>query len=266
MLKFDAQGLIPAVVQDATSRQVLMVGYMNRESLRRTVESRQAWFWSRSRGELWHKGATSGNFLNVRTLRVDCDGDTLLVEVDPVGPTCHTGAVSCFFNDLTADDRAALGVDPTPAAIASPAPSASATTELPVEMGPNAPEPDDLPLVPAAPRVLTSSSGGEGAARDSTSVVGGGGHPIEGLFAVIEQRQRERPEGSYVVKLLDGGIDRVAKKVGEEATEVVIAAKNGDAGEITWEVADLWFHSLVLLAATGVPPAAIWAELERRRR
>jgi phosphoribosyl-AMP cyclohydrolase / phosphoribosyl-ATP pyrophosphohydrolase len=268
MLKFDAQGLIPAVVQDATTRQVLMVGYMNRESLRRTVESRQAWFWSRSRGELWHKGATSGNFLNVRTLRVDCDGDTLLVEADPVGPTCHTGAVSCFFNDLTADDRAELGAAPAPAAIPGPAARAVAAAELPVEVGPNAPEPDDLPLVPSAPPISESigSHAGATGARDAAGITEGDSHPIEGLFAVIEQRQRERPEGSYVVKLLDGGIDRVAKKVGEEATEVVIAAKNGDASEITWEVADLWFHSLVLLAATGVPPAAIWAELERRRR
>ena len=104
MLKYDVNGLIPAVVQDTTTRQVLMLGYMNRESVQRTVETGQAWFWSRSRSELWHKGATSGHYLNVRALRVDCDGDTLLVEAEPAGPTCHTGAVSCFFNELEAAD------------------------------------------------------------------------------------------------------------------------------------------------------------------
>src|SRR5581483_7316888 len=109
MLKYDANGLIPAVVQDAETRQVLMVGYMNRESVQRTVETGQAWFWSRSRGELWHKGATSGNYLNVRAIRVDCDGDTLLVEAAPAGPTCHTGAVSCFFNELQAEEPDAPG-------------------------------------------------------------------------------------------------------------------------------------------------------------
>ncbi len=225
MLKYDANGLIPAVVQDATTREVLMVGYMNRESVQRTVETGQAWFGSRSRRELWHKGATSGHYLNVRAIRVDCDGDTLLVEAEPAGPTCHTGAVSCFFNELEAAD-----VRPTPAA--EPATAALAAAE--------APDPG-----PAAPL---------------------DGRAVETLFAVIQERQRLRPEGSYVAKLLDAGVDRIAKKIGEEATEVVIAAKNGDHGEITWEVADLWFHSLVLLAASGLTPAAIWEELDRRRR
>src|SRR3712207_2730818 len=104
MLRYDAQGLIPAVVQDATTRQVLMLGYMNAEALQRTLTSGQAWFWSRSRGELWHKGATSGHYLNVRAVRLDCDGDTLLVEADPIGPTCHTGAPSCFFMELTREE------------------------------------------------------------------------------------------------------------------------------------------------------------------
>jgi len=221
MLKFDANGLIPAIVQDANTRQVLMLGYMNAEALRRTVTSGQAWFWSRSRGALWHKGETSGNYLNVRAVRVDCDGDTLLVEADPAGPTCHTGAVSCFFEALPADLEGELAeAPPTPAARSGEA---------------------------AAPSALD-------------------GRAVEALFAVIEERQRLRPEGSYVAKLLDAGVDRIAKKIGEEATEVVIAAKNGDGGEITWEVADLWFHSLVLLAASGLTPADIWQELDRRRR
>jgi len=222
MLKYDANGLIPAVVQDASTRQVLMVGYMNAEALRRTVTSGQAWFWSRSRGELWHKGATSGHYLNVRAIRVDCDGDTLLVEAEPSGPTCHTGAVSCFFNDLPADVASQESSD------------AAAEPERTPDPAPGA------------------------AALD--------GRAVEALFAVIQERQRLRPEGSYVAGLLDAGMDRIAKKIGEEATEVVIAAKNGAPAEITWEVADLWFHSLVLLAASGLTPADIWLELDRRRR
>src|SRR5579885_2451911 len=120
-LKFDAQGLLPAVVQDAATRQVLMVGYMNREALRRTLATGRVWFWSRSRGRLWQKGETSGHSLHVRALHLDCDGDVLLVEAEPAGPTCHTGAVSCFFGDLPADLEAALA-----AAQATPAGSASA--------------------------------------------------------------------------------------------------------------------------------------------
>jgi phosphoribosyl-ATP pyrophosphohydrolase/phosphoribosyl-AMP cyclohydrolase len=229
MLQFDANGLIPAIVQDANTRQVLMLGYMDAEALRRTVASGQVWFWSRSRGQLWHKGETSGNFLNLRGVRVDCDGDALLVEAEPVGPTCHTGAVSCFFDEL-------------PAEIAGPAPAAEA----------------GRPVLAPGGAVVDAAIAEDASALD--------GRTVEALFAVIEERQRLRPEGSYVSKLLDAGVDRIAKKIGEEATEVVIAAKNGDHGEITWEVADLWFHSLVLLASSGLRPADIWRELDRRRR
>ena len=234
MLQFDANGLIPAIVQDANTRQVLMLGYMNAEALRRTVASGQVWFWSRSRGQLWHKGETSGNFLNLRGVRVDCDGDALLVEAEPVGPTCHTGAVSCFFDELPAEIAG-----PAPAAVQSPAPAEAGS--------------------PAPAAAVDSAATAEGASALD-------GRTVEALFAVIEERQRLRPEGSYVSKLLDAGVDRIAKKIGEEATEVVIAAKNGDHGEITWEVADLWFHSLVLLASSGLRPADIWRELDRRRR
>ncbi len=215
MLRYDASGLLPVVVQDARTRQVLMLAYMNAEALRQTVATGQAWFWSRSRGELWHKGATSGHYLHVRAIHADCDGDALLLEVEPAGPACHTGAVSCFFQDLA----------------------------------PEATEPSDPPAAATPPAEPAPDS-----------------RVLETLFAVIQQRQRERPEGSYVVRLLDAGLDRIAKKIGEEATEVVIAAKNGDGAALTWEIADLWFHCLVLLAAAGLTPAEVWRELERRRR
>ena len=100
MLRFDENGLIPTIVQDASSGEVLMLAYMNAESLRRTLESGQAWFWSRSRQELWHKGATSGNFLNVKAILKDCDEDALVVKVEPLGPVCHTGERSCFYREL----------------------------------------------------------------------------------------------------------------------------------------------------------------------
>jgi phosphoribosyl-ATP pyrophosphohydrolase/phosphoribosyl-AMP cyclohydrolase len=200
-VQFDDQGLIPAIIQHARSGEVLMLGYMNEEALRRTVESGLVTFWSRSRQSIWQKGETSGNLLRLVELRQDCDGDALLVLAEPAGPTCHTGESSCFHRQLdgeTVRDRI---------------PASSILTEL-----------SDL----------------------------------------IAQRAAERPEGSYVVKLLDGGVDRIGKKIGEEAAEVIIAAKNNSTPELTWELADLFFHSMLLLARQGLPIEAIWAELRRR--
>jgi phosphoribosyl-ATP pyrophosphohydrolase/phosphoribosyl-AMP cyclohydrolase len=198
---WQAQELIPAIVQDANTRQILMTAFMNRDAYQKTRESGQAWFWSRSRHELWHKGATSGHFLHVVAISLDCDGDAILLEVNPTGPACHTNATSCFFNQVQA--------------------------------------PPDSPTASETAREL---------------------------WDVVNQRLAERPEGSYVAKLAAGGLDRFAKKVGEEATEVVIAAKNRDNDELTREMADLWFHCYLLLAQAGLPPEAVWAELARRRR
>jgi phosphoribosyl-ATP pyrophosphohydrolase/phosphoribosyl-AMP cyclohydrolase len=201
-LKFGADGLLPAVVQHHQSGQVLMVGFANREAVARTLATRTAWFYSRSRQELWQKGETSGNFLRLTGLRVDCDADTLIYLCDPVGPTCHTGEPSCFFNRL--ED---------------------------VEPG---------------------ETNGEAEAE---------------LFGTILARQAAGDtSGSYVAKLLGQGVDRIAKKVGEEATEVVIAAKNADRAEMAYEIADLWFHTFVLLAHQGMTPADVWAELRSRRK
>ncbi len=207
-VSYNSQGLVTAVVQDAATKDVLMVGFMNAEALARTVETGDAWFWSRSRQMLWHKGETSGNYLRVVELRADCDGDALLVRARPEGPTCHTGARSCF---QTAQD------------------------------GSDAVRHDGLEEASPSPMVLDS------------------------LFEVIEGRRLRRPEGAYTTYLFDKGIDKICKKIGEEAAEVIIAAKNGSVGEITSEMADLFYHALVLLAATETPPGAIWEELGRRQ-
>jgi len=196
-LKFDDRGLIPAIVQDASTREVLTLAYMNRESLARTIETRETWFWSRSRNELWHKGATSGNTQQVVDLVADCDGDAIVVLVKPAGPACHTGARSCF----------------------------------------------DLP-------------------NQSEDLAG----VLAQLYALIDSRQRERPEGSYTTYLFDQGIDKILKKVGEESAETIIAAKNDDPKPLVAEVSDLMYHLLVLLVARGVSLDQVRDELVLRRK
>jgi len=195
-LRFDEKGLIPAIVQDAETREVLTLAYMNRESLTRTIETRETWFWSRSRNELWHKGETSGNTQQVVDLVADCDGDAIVVLVKPAGAACHTGARSCF--DLKQD--ADLGV------------------------------------------LLTQ------------------------LYALIESRERERPDDSYTTYLFDQGLDKILKKVGEESAETIIAAKNEDTKPLVAEVSDLIYHLLVLLVARGVSLDQIREELVLRRQ
>jgi len=194
-LKFDERGLIPAIVQDARTREVLTLAYMNAESLARTIETGQTWFWSRSRNELWHKGETSGNTQTVVRMHSDCDNDAIVVLVNPAGPACHTGARSCF--DAAPDE--------------------------------------DLGLL------------------------------LDKLYALIESRERERPEGSYTTYLFNSGLDKILKKVGEESAETIIAAKNEERTRVSAEVADLVYHLLVLLVARGVSLDEIRDELASRR-
>jgi phosphoribosyl-ATP pyrophosphohydrolase/phosphoribosyl-AMP cyclohydrolase len=175
--------LRPAIVQDAADGRVLMLAWMDAEAERRTRESGEAWFWSRSRGRLWRKGETSGNTLAVEEIRHDCDGDALLLRVRPAGPACHTGARSCF--------------------------------------------------APA-------------------------------LWRTISERAVERPEGSYVVSLLDAGVARCAQKLGEEAVEATVAAVAGDRDALVAEAADVVFHLYVLLKAAGVELAEVEDELAQR--
>ncbi len=196
---FDAQGLVPAVIQDAASGRVLTVAFMNRDALARTLSEGQTWLWSRSRGELWHKGATSGNTQRVRGIIADCDADALLVLVDPDGPACHTGARTCFFTRLA-------GAQAEPFAA------------------------------------------------------------LADLSATVAARAADAdPEHSYTASLLARGIDTVCKKVGEEATEVVLAAKGNERGQVIYESADLLYHLTVLWQAAGVTPDEVAAELARRQ-
>jgi phosphoribosyl-ATP pyrophosphohydrolase/phosphoribosyl-AMP cyclohydrolase len=196
-IRFDERGLIPAIVQDATSREVLTLAYMNRESLARTLETKQTWFWSRSRNELWHKGETSGNTQEVVNLALDCDGDAIIVLVKPAGPGCHPGAVSCC---------------------------------------------DTGTGLPALGRLVAQGC------------------------EWIGSREREGPSGSYTTYLVEEGLDKILKKVGQESAETIIAAKNENVARLTAETADLVYHLLVLLVARGVSLTDIAEELGRRRK
>jgi len=201
-LKFDENGLIPAIVQDSVSGKVLMLGYMNREAVEKTIETRKTWFYSRSRKTLWNKGETSGNYHNVLDILYDCDNDALLIKVIPHGPTCHTNNYSCFYRNI---------------------------------------------------------EGREGLEKNKSSI-------LQELYEVIMERKRLNPENSYVAKKFKEGIDRILKKVGEEAGEVIIAAKNGNKEEISWEIADLIFHLLLILGFYDMSLDDIYDRLIERRK
>ena len=194
-LKYDDKGLIPAVVQSAASGKVLMLGYMNGESLALTLERRQCCFYSRSRRQLWWKGETSGNRLHVVSVTADCDGDALLIKARPDGPACHTGEESCFFDVILPGEEA---------------------------------------------------------------------FTLDALYELIRGRKTDRKEGSYTTYLFERGLDKILKKVGEEATEVIIAGKGGSRAETVYEIADLAYHLLVLMVQQEISTGAILDELASR--
>lgn len=206
-IKFDERGLVPVMVQDAKTRAVLTLAYMNAESLKRTIETGETWFWSRSRASLWHKGETSGHTQRVKEILVDCDSDALTVLVEPNGPACHTGEQSCFHNALREADET-----------------------------------------------------GETVAEWSSDL----GAVLDDLYALVESRKRDRPNGSYTTYLFEQGLDRILKKVGEEASETIIAAKNEDRAALANETSDLFYHLLVLLVERGVSLNDVRDELVSR--
>lgn len=200
-IRYDDRGLVPAIVQDHLDGTVLMMAWMNRESLAKTLETGQTWFWSRSRQEFWHKGATSGHLQNVRSLRYDCDSDALLVVVEQIGDiACHKGERSCF-HQLEADQ-----VSPPPA------------------------------------------------------------DALSDLYATICDRRDNPADESYTCKLFAGGDNKILKKIGEEAAEVVMACKDDVPEEIAGEVADLFYHALVALAHHNVELRDVYKVLDRRQQ
>ena len=196
-LKFDEKGLIPAIVVDAVSKQVLTLAYMNRESLEISMEKELTCFFSRSRQELWLKGETSGNYQHIVSITADCDGDALVVMVEPEGPACHLGSKSCFHN----------------------------------------------PIYSSAERTEFS---------------------YDGLMNLIRGRKEAKKEGSYTTYLFEKGLDKILKKVGEEATEVIIAAHARDKAETVYEIADLAYHVMVLMTEAGISLEDIHRELSSR--
>ena len=196
-LKFDEKGLIPAIVVDAITKRVLTLAYMNRESLKISMEKELTCFYSRSRQELWLKGETSGNYQHIVSITADCDGDALVVMVEPDGPACHLGTESCF--------------------------------EYPVYQSENRRE-----------------------------------FSYQGLMQLIEGRKTDRKEGSYTTYLFDKGLDKILKKVGEESTEVIIAAHSHDKRETVYEIADLAYHVMVLMIEAGISLEDIHRELASR--
>ncbi len=196
-LKFDEKGLIPAIVVDVQTKDVLTLAYMNKESLQITLEKQKTCFWSRSRKELWLKGETSGNYQHVVSITADCDKDALVVKVEKDGPACHTGAESCFFNTLYINEE-----------------------------------------------------------KHEFS--------LRGLYDLLLQRKAEMPQGSYTTYLFEKGLDKILKKVGEESTEVIIAAKAQDKAETIYEIADLAYHVMVLMVQAGITVDDVQKELASR--
>lgn len=206
-IKYNEKGLVPAVVQDANTREVLMVAYMNKEALHKTIETKRAWFYSRKRQKLWQKGETSGNFLEVKNIYYDCDEDTLLLQVVPKGPACHTGNYSCFYRSLLENQRSAV----------------------------------------------------EDEVKNPLGI-------LKELVDIIDSRFAQKPEGSYIAKLYEGGKERILKKVGEEACEVIIASMSKNKAETIYETADLLFHLLIALRFDNITIEEVMAELKRRRK
>jgi len=250
-VRYGPDGLVAAVVQDADDGRVLMLGWQDSVAVAATIATGQAHFHSRSRDALWKKGETSGNTLAVVSLELDCDADAVLITARPAGPTCHTDARSCF--DFEPDAAEPAAVVPT---AGQPAPPAEAK------------EPDATPDATSAAQMPAETLTEPPPSQDFAW--------LERLWATIEERARTRPQGSYTSKLLEEGVDATARKVAEEATEVVMAAKDDAVAqrlgaarpraELAGELADLLYHSLVLCAERGLPPSEVIEALKRRHK
>ena len=210
-LTFDANGLLPCIAQDVDNGEVLMLAYMNAEAVENTLRTGKAHYYSRSRAKQWMKGESSGHVQHVREIRYDCDGDTLLLQVEQVGMACHTGRKSCFYSVWDG----------------------------------------------AHPQI-------EGEPEVDTAAIYAQKDILDAVYHVIQDRRRNPEERSYVCSLFDKGLDKILSKIGEEATETAVAGKGGISDEVIYEVADLFFHVLILLGYYDLPPERIYAELRRR--
>ncbi|WP_408956085.1 bifunctional phosphoribosyl-AMP cyclohydrolase/phosphoribosyl-ATP diphosphatase HisIE [Natroniella sp. ANB-PHB2] len=211
-LKFNDDGLIPAIVQDVETDEVLMMAYMNEKAVKNTIKTGRTCFWSRSRQELWWKGETSGNIQLVEEIKFDCDGDTLLLKVKQTGEACHTGHKSCFYRGIKRQEGGESRFDP------------------------------------------------EDIYKDALDT-----EVLEELYQVIKDRKENPKEGSYTSSLYQHGINAFLKKIGEEATEIVMAAKDEEEAEIIYEVADFIYHLLVMLVYYDISLQDIYLELDDRR-
>ncbi|MBI5643446.1 MAG: bifunctional phosphoribosyl-AMP cyclohydrolase/phosphoribosyl-ATP diphosphatase HisIE [Deltaproteobacteria bacterium] len=198
-IKFNDKGLVPAIAQDINTNEVLMLAYMNEEALRLTLSSGKAHYYSRSRERLWLKGETSGNFQEVRSVYYDCDADTVLLLVEPLGPACHTGERTCFYRKLGGETAK-----------------------------------------PPGPRI------------------------IKELYHIVKGRKNASPDKSYVASLYAKGLEKILSKVEEESDELIEAARVKGRADVVYELCDLWFHSLVLLANQGIDVEEVFQELARR--
>lgn len=212
-IAFDNDGLIPVIAQDYKTNEVLMMAYMNKEALNKTLETNKVHYFSRSRNRLWQKGESSGHYQYIKTINIDCDNDTLLIKVEQVEGACHTGHYSCFYREISKED----GVKET------------------------------------AEKVFDEKK-----VYDNSKV-------LKEVYDVIVDRTVNPKEGSYTNYLFEKGLDKILKKVGEEASEVIIAAKNKDKGEIIYETSDLFYHLFVLMVERGVQLDDIYNELKKRR-
>lgn len=272
MVKFNADGLVPAITQDIRTDEVLMLAYMNEESLRKTLETGKAHYYSRSRQKLWLKGETSGHFQQVRSISVDCDGDTLLLKVNQTGAACHTGHRSCFFTRLDAEELKA-GIRQEGAskvgqegAAEEGQEDASKEGQYMQDMQYVAAEEGSgdktlqnaiLEALKVTPVQTLASAAGETAKAIGAQV-------LQEVFDVISDRLVHPKEGSYTNYLFTKGLDKILKKIGEEACEVVIASKNGEGNEIKAEIADLFYHVMVLLVERGMTLQDVYEELKQR--
>ena len=229
-LKYDKDGLIPAVVTDVDTGAVLMLAYMNAESLRISIGEGSTCFWSRSRKELWRKGQTSGNTQHIISIKTDCDRDSLVVTVKKDGPACHTGAESCFFEDVYEGARK----------------NAHENKHGYEQGGAHVDDREDK----GYEQGVTPGDKNANPTKDTTAPFS-----LETLYRIIEDRKINAKPGSYTTYLFEKGVDKMLKKLGEESTEVIIAGKSGDKAETVYEIADLAYHAMVLMAQMGKRPA-----------